>query len=160
MLEHISHDTEILRRKLFPFSLIGKAKQWYTDAVESTNGDWDELKDKFCLAFFPMSHISSLPWEILNFEQNEKESIGIAWARFSMLIHAGLDLTLPNGVLLCLFCLGIDMHVDLCLDATTGCRFTHKPMMEPVKFLENFLESYTSSIIRNRTPLGKSYIEC
>ena len=36
---------ETLRWKLFPFSLIGKVKQWYTHAVESTNGDWDELKD-------------------------------------------------------------------------------------------------------------------
>ena len=44
---------ETLKWKLFPFSLIEKAKQWYTLAVESMNGDWDELKDKFCLAFFP-----------------------------------------------------------------------------------------------------------
>ena len=61
-----------LRWKLFPFSLTGKAKQWYTFAIESTNGDWDELKDKFCLAFFPMSHISSLPRVILDFEQHEE----------------------------------------------------------------------------------------
>ena len=44
---------EILKWKLFPFSLIEKAKQWYTSVVESMNGDWDELKDKFYLAFFP-----------------------------------------------------------------------------------------------------------
>ena len=44
---------ENLKWRLFPFSLIGKPKQWYTFAIESTNGDWDELKDKFCLAFFP-----------------------------------------------------------------------------------------------------------
>ena len=144
----MTHET--LRWKLFPFSLMEKGKQWYTHAVESTNVEWDELKDKFYLAFFPMSCIISLPRVILDFEQCE-QSLGAAWARFSMLIHAGLDLTLPNGVLLCLFCLGIDMHVDLCLDATTGCRFTHKPMMEQVKFLENFLECHTSSVIWNST---------
>ena len=69
---------ETLKWKLFPFSLIGKVKQWYTFAVESTNGDWDELKDKFCLAFFLMSRIDSLPRAILDFEQCEKESIGAA----------------------------------------------------------------------------------
>ena len=47
---------------------MGKAKQWYTHAIESINGDWDELKDKFHLAFFPMSHIDSLPRAILDFE--------------------------------------------------------------------------------------------
>ena len=60
------------------FALIGKAKQWYTFAVESMYGDWDELKDKFYLAFFPMSHIDSLPRVILDFEQYEKESISVA----------------------------------------------------------------------------------
>ena len=53
-----------------------KAKQWYTHAVGSTNGDWEELKDKFYLAFFPMFRIGSLLRAILDFEQHEKESIG------------------------------------------------------------------------------------
>ena len=30
---------ETLRWKLFSFSLTGRAKQWYTDTVESTDGD-------------------------------------------------------------------------------------------------------------------------
>jgi hypothetical protein len=67
-----------LRWKLFPFSLIEKAEQWYTHAVGSTNGDWEELKDKFCLAFFPMSRIVSLPNATFDFEQYKKESIGVA----------------------------------------------------------------------------------
>ena len=90
-----------------------------------------------------MSHIGSLPRAILDFEQGE-ESIGAAWAQFSKLIYAGPDLSLSDGVLLCLFCLGIDINANLCLDATGGGRFTHKPMTEQVKYLENFLESYTS----------------
>jgi hypothetical protein len=57
---------ETLRWALFPFSLIEKAKQWYTHAVGSTNRDWDELKDKFCLPFFPMSYIGSLPRVVLD----------------------------------------------------------------------------------------------
>ena len=50
---------ETLKWKLFPFSLTGKVKQWYTFAVKSTNGDWHELKDKFCLAFSPC-HVLAL----------------------------------------------------------------------------------------------------
>ena len=59
---------ETLRWKLFSFSLMKKSKQWYTQVIGSTNGDWEELKDMFCLAFFPMSHINSLPRAILDFE--------------------------------------------------------------------------------------------
>ena len=63
------------------------------------NGDWDELKDKFCLAFFPMSYIGSLQRAIFDFEQYEKESIGAAYARFSKLIYTGPYLSLPDSIL-------------------------------------------------------------
>jgi hypothetical protein len=98
---------ETLRWKLFPFSLTGEVKQCYTFAMESTNGDWDELKDNFCLASLPMSHIRSLLRAILDIEQH-KESIGAAWAQFSKLIYADLDLSLPDGIILHLFCMGLD----------------------------------------------------
>jgi hypothetical protein len=64
------------------------------------NREWEELKDKFYLAFFPMSHIISLPRAILDFKQYEKDSIGVAWARFSTLIHASLDLSLLDSILM------------------------------------------------------------
>jgi hypothetical protein len=59
-------------------------------------------------------------------------------------------LSLPDGILLWLFCLGIDINADLCLDMNTGGRFTHKSMMEQAKFLENFINRHTSSIIRTK----------
>ena len=89
-----------------------------------------------------MSRINSLPRAILD--------VGVAWARILALIYVGPDLSLPDSILLRLFCLGIDMHADLCLDVAARGRFTHKPMMEQVKFLENFLESYSSPVMRNR----------
>jgi hypothetical protein len=57
---------------------MGVAKQWYTHVVGSMNEDWDELKDKFCVAFLPMYRFNSLPRAILDFKQYEKESIGAA----------------------------------------------------------------------------------
>jgi hypothetical protein len=120
-------------------------------AVGSANGDWDELKGKFFLTFFSMSRIGSLPRAILEFEQCEKESIGSAWARFSTLLHVGPDLSLPDGVILHLFCSGLDIDADLCLDMTTGGRFTHKTMMEQVEFLEHFIAEHTFSVMNPRT---------
>jgi hypothetical protein len=102
-----------------------------------------------------MSCIDSLPRAILDFEQRKKESIGAAWARFSTLIHTGLDSSLPDSILLHLFCLGIDIKADLCLDTTARGCFTRKPMTEQVKFLENLLESYTSPVMRNKTLQAK-----
>ena len=59
-----------------------------------------------------------------------------------MLIHASPDLSLPGGVILHVFYLGIDMEVDLCLDMTAGGRFTHKTQTEQVTFLEHFVGIY------------------
>ena len=38
-----SMSQETLRWKLFPFSLIEKAEQWYTHNAGNANGDWEEL---------------------------------------------------------------------------------------------------------------------
>ena len=91
---------ETLRWKLFPFSLDERAKQWYAHNIVKVAGDWEELRNRLCLAFFPVSRIVALRQEILNFQQKEKETIGAAWGRFSILTHSGLDLFMPNHELL------------------------------------------------------------
>ena len=47
------------------------------------------------------------------------------------------------------------MDADLCLDVIVGGWFTYKPMMEQVKFLENFLKRHTSSVMKTRTTQAK-----
>jgi hypothetical protein len=146
---------EILMWKLFPFSLKGEAKQWYTNVVGSMNGDWEKLKDKFCLVFFPMSRINSLPMAILDFEQNEKESIGATWARFLMLIHASPDLSLPDSMLLHLFCSSLDIKATLYLDMTPRVSFIHKTTTEQKKVLDHILEKHASPVIKPNPLLKK-----
>jgi len=66
--------------KLFQFSLMGKARRWYSRYVGSVDGEWEKLQAKFCLTYFPISRVAHLHREILNFKQEEKESLGAAWA--------------------------------------------------------------------------------
>ena len=75
--------------------------------IGKVNGEWEELRDRFCLAFFSISRITSLRKEILDFRQDEKESIGAAWARFSKLTRAGPNLSIPDHVLLQHFWVGL-----------------------------------------------------
>jgi len=51
---------ETLRWKLFPFSLNERVRQWYAHNVGKVNGEWEELRDKFRLTFFPF--LASLPY--------------------------------------------------------------------------------------------------
>ena len=66
---------EVLQWKLFPFSLIERAEQWYTCMIGNMSGDLKDLRDDFCYSFSLTKCIDSLPTDILNFEQLEKESI-------------------------------------------------------------------------------------
>ena len=115
---------ETLWWKLFPFSLSERARQWYAHSVGKVNGEWEELRDRFCLAFSPISCITFLRKEILDFRQDEKESLGAAWARFSQLTHAGPDLSIPDHVLLQHFWLGLSKESALQLDISVGGSFT------------------------------------
>ena len=81
---NMTQDT--LMWKLFPYSLIGKAEQWYMNNVGSVSGSWGELRDNFCLRFFPTFRVITLHRDICHFRQKEKESIGKAWFRFSCLV--------------------------------------------------------------------------
>ena len=83
-----------MRSKLFPFSLIRRAEQWYTLTIGSMNGDWEELRADFCHSFSLIKRINSLLIDILDFEQLEKETIGAAWARFLRLLASSPDLSI------------------------------------------------------------------
>jgi len=111
---------------LFPFSISKRAKQWYARTVRSVNGEGDELRGKLCLTFFPISWIITLRLEILSFQQKEKETLGAAWARFSSLNISGLDLSIPNHVLLQQFHHGLSKEAALFLDISSGGSFSHK----------------------------------
>ena len=50
-------DQQVIRWKLFPFSLMGNAKSWYDRSARKFGGDWITLKDEFCLNFYSVSKI-------------------------------------------------------------------------------------------------------
>ena len=43
--------------KLFPFSLTGGARLWYNRTTRGVGVDWIQLKDEFCLFFYPISKV-------------------------------------------------------------------------------------------------------
>ena len=55
-----SMSDKAIRWKLFPFSLTGRAKQWYSLTIGSMQGDWETLCSKFYLCFFSISKVVSL----------------------------------------------------------------------------------------------------
>ena len=109
--------------------------------IGSMSGDWEGLRADFCHSFSLIKRINSLPIDILDFEQLEKESIGAAWARFLCLLASSSDLSIPNDVSLNIFCSGLDMKSALELDVASGGWFAHTTPVEARDILDSFLEN-------------------
>ena len=135
----MSHKT--LKWKLFPFSLIGLVKLWYTRTIESAQGEWEVLQAKFCLTFFPIAQVVHLRREVLSFKQREKESLGASWAHLIDLYSSGPDLAIPEPILLQHFYLGLSEKSTQFLDIASGGAFLHLPISEGRAILDTILEN-------------------
>jgi hypothetical protein len=60
---------EVIRWKLFPLSLRGRARIWYDRTIESKQGDWGSLRSNFYLDFFPIHKVINLRAEVITFKQ-------------------------------------------------------------------------------------------
>ena len=71
-IKNVSADAICLR--LFPFSLLEKAKQWfYANKSEVTT--WEKCANAFLKKFFPMGKTSTLRGKISSFQQQADEMI-------------------------------------------------------------------------------------
>ena len=71
-IKNVSADAICLR--LFPFSLLGKAKQWfYANKSEVTT--WEKCANAFLKKFFSMGKTSALHGKISSFQQQANETI-------------------------------------------------------------------------------------
>jgi hypothetical protein len=75
-IKGVTRDTILLR--LFPFSLLGKAKQWFY-ANNDRNTTWDNCSTAFLAKFFPIGKTNALHGRILSFQQQHDESVPKAW---------------------------------------------------------------------------------
>ena len=89
------------------------------------------LCSKFCLRFFPISKLVSHRKEVLNFRQLEEESLGTSWDHFNDLIITGLDLAIPDPMLLQHFYMGLSKDSTQTLDQASRGAFLHLSAMKP-----------------------------
>src|SRR3990170_5398910 len=61
-------DNDIVKLKLFPFSLQDHAKIWFSSLPRNSIDSWDRCKDAFITKYFPPTKIISLRNQIMNFK--------------------------------------------------------------------------------------------
>ena len=76
-----------VRLRLFPFSLLGKAKTWfYTNKADFTT--WDGCSNAFLTKYFPVGKTNALRSKISRFQQLSDEAIPEALEGFQEYIAA------------------------------------------------------------------------
>ena len=87
---------EVMRLRLFPFSLSGKARDWLDTIPSNAITTWDLLTEFFLDKFFPTARTERLIAEIQDFKQYPNETLYEAYERFTELLrkcpHHGLRL--------------------------------------------------------------------
>ena len=101
---------DTLRWKLFPFSLTERAKTWYYRTAVRVGGDLIQLKNEFCLFFFPISKVIPRRIQLLTFEQGNNESLWAAWARFTHLATSGHPYKIDEEMLMQHFIYGLNLE--------------------------------------------------
>jgi hypothetical protein len=70
-------DGDIIKLKLFPFSLRKKAKEWLLSLPRNSIDSWTKCKDAFIEKYYSPAKIISMRSDIMNFKQLEEEILGI-----------------------------------------------------------------------------------
>ncbi|KAK2357770.1 hypothetical protein QL285_095012 [Trifolium repens] len=122
--------------RMFPHSLIGKAKDWYLDQPAQIMTDWNVLEEKFLNWFFPHNKFMEAKIAIAVFSQGSNETLCEAWERYkSMLrrcpIHGFDDLTQIH-----IFRNGLLHQLKLFLDVAAGGSLMSKSAEDLITIIE------------------------
>ena len=79
---------DLMRLKLFPFTLKDKAKIWLNSLRPRSIRSWTDLQAEFLKKFFPTHRTNGLKMQISNFSAKENEKFYECWERYMEAINA------------------------------------------------------------------------
>ncbi|RVX11217.1 hypothetical protein CK203_019663 [Vitis vinifera] len=88
---------DLMRLKLFPFTLKDKAKIWLNSLRPRSIRSWTDLQAEFLKKFFPTHRTNGLKRQISNFSAKENEKFYECWKRYMEAINACLTMALILG---------------------------------------------------------------
>ena len=132
---------DVIRLRLFPFSLKDKAKHWLTTEPPDSIRSWDELVNKFLTRFFPLAKVAKLRIVINNFYQLDVESFYEAWERYKDLLRKFPNHNLPKWMQVHHFYNGLSVPTRTLIDVSVGGAILEKNEIEAYQILENIAQN-------------------
>jgi hypothetical protein len=109
-----------MRARLFPFSLLGKALQWFYSQPAETVQNWNTLMKAFMKEYYSSGKTQSLRNKIATFAQYPTETISEAFERFNEYTRAVPHNKFPKEDFVQKFYQGLTMASRMIIDASTG----------------------------------------
>jgi hypothetical protein len=107
---------------LFPFSLLGKAKQWFYSNKEAVS-TWEKCSNAFLTKFFLLGKTNAPRNKISTFQQLTDETIDKARERLQDYISACCHHSMEEWFIIQSFYHGLIHTAREHIDATAGCSF-------------------------------------
>src|SRR4051812_34408315 len=147
-------DGDIVKLKLFPFSLRGRAKDWLQSLPKNSIDSWDKCKDAFIGNYYPPTKIIQLRSNIMNFRQLDNEHVAHAWERMKSLVKNCPTHGLTAWMIIETFYVGLTFSSRNLLDSAAGGTFMTITLGASIKLLDNMMVNY-SEWHTERDPHGK-----
>jgi hypothetical protein len=147
-------DGDIIKLKLFPFSLRGKAKDWLLSLPRNSIDSWVKCKDAFIGKYYHPAKIVALRSDIMKFRQFDNEHVAQAWERMKSMIKNYPTHGLTTWMIIQTFYAGLNFSSRNLLDSAVGGTFMSITLGAATKLLDNMTVNY-SEWHTERAPQGK-----
>ncbi|KAL6333014.1 hypothetical protein AAG906_020034 [Vitis piasezkii] len=134
---------DLMRLKLFPFTLKDKAKIWLNSLRPRSIRNWVDLQAEFLKKFFPTHRTNGLKRQISNFSAKENEKFYECWERYMEAINACPHHGFDTWLLVSYFYDVMSSSMKQILETMCGGDFMSKNPEEAMDFL-----SYVSEVSR------------
>jgi hypothetical protein len=147
-------DGDIIKLKLFPFSLRRRAKDWLLSLPRNSINSWVKCKDAFIGKYYLPAKIISLRGDIMKFKQFDNEHVAQPWERMKYLIKNCPTHGLTTWTVIQTFYAGLNFSSKNLLDSAAGGTFMSITLGAAMKLLDNMMVNH-SEWHTERAPHGK-----
>jgi hypothetical protein len=120
----------IVKLKLFPFSLRGKAKDWLLSLSNGSINSWESFREAFIKKYYSPIKILQKRNSIHSFKQNDNEHVATAWERLKIMLRTCPSHGVNEWIVLHSFCYGLNCISSSMLDSAAGGAFMTNTISE------------------------------
>ncbi|XP_017239910.2 uncharacterized protein LOC108212703 [Daucus carota subsp. sativus] len=125
-----------IRLHMFPYSIKGKALEWFQQLSDTALASWDNLSTEFLSKYYPSDKTQQMRAIILTFKAQPGEGLYQAWERYKALLRKCPHHGYEEWMVLSTFYGALNSDIRLSLDVAAGGNFKKAPVHQAKALLE------------------------